>query len=449
MATLSHQPKTSSEDTPRASDSEQPNSEPGAANTEKSTAPELTTTAGPGPPPDGGLQAWLAVLGGFCTVFASFGWINCIGVFQDYYQNNQLTTYSPSAVAWIPSTESFMMFFWGPVAGLLADNYGPRVPILMGSFLHIFGLMMTSLSSEYYQFFLAQSVVSAIGCSLLFFPTLTAVGSYFVRHRALAFGIVVSGSSIGGVILPIMVTHLIPSIGFGWAMRSTAFLLLGLLVIANIILKSRLPPPKRAFQPKEFVKPFTELPFRLLALCAFFTYLGGFLPITFLIVQAREVGMSEELSSYLIPLFNGASTFGRIIPAQLGDVYGVFNVMIVNTLLAAIITLALWLPANANAPLIVYAILYGFTSGCTFSIMPAMVASFSNVQKIGVRSGTMYMMGSVGALIGSPIAGAIVDRQNGSYTGLVVFSGVGLFVGAAFAVASRQALVGKKVYAKI
>ena len=30
-----------------------------------------------GPPPDGGLQAWLVVAGGFCTVFASFGWINC------------------------------------------------------------------------------------------------------------------------------------------------------------------------------------------------------------------------------------------------------------------------------------------------------------------------------------------------------------------------------------
>ena len=28
-------------------------------------------------PPNGGLQAWLAVLGGFCLAFASFGWINC------------------------------------------------------------------------------------------------------------------------------------------------------------------------------------------------------------------------------------------------------------------------------------------------------------------------------------------------------------------------------------
>jgi hypothetical protein len=63
-----------------------------------------------------------------------------------------------------------MMFFWGPVVGKVTDNYGPRVPLAIGSFLHIFGLMMTSISKEYYQIFLSQSVVSAIGCSFLFYP---------------------------------------------------------------------------------------------------------------------------------------------------------------------------------------------------------------------------------------------------------------------------------------
>lgn len=28
--------------------------------------------------PDGGLDAWLVVLGGFCCLFCSFGWINCM-----------------------------------------------------------------------------------------------------------------------------------------------------------------------------------------------------------------------------------------------------------------------------------------------------------------------------------------------------------------------------------
>ena len=36
-------------------------------------------SAGPNPAdfPDGGLEAWLVVLGGFCAIFCSFGWINC------------------------------------------------------------------------------------------------------------------------------------------------------------------------------------------------------------------------------------------------------------------------------------------------------------------------------------------------------------------------------------
>lgn len=28
-------------------------------------------------PPEGGLKAWLAVMGAFCALFVSFGWINC------------------------------------------------------------------------------------------------------------------------------------------------------------------------------------------------------------------------------------------------------------------------------------------------------------------------------------------------------------------------------------
>ena len=27
--------------------------------------------------PDGGIRAWMVVLGGFCCLFCSFGWINC------------------------------------------------------------------------------------------------------------------------------------------------------------------------------------------------------------------------------------------------------------------------------------------------------------------------------------------------------------------------------------
>jgi hypothetical protein len=40
-------------------------------------AEPVSTKPDPKAFPDGGLEAWLVVAGGFCTVFASFGWINC------------------------------------------------------------------------------------------------------------------------------------------------------------------------------------------------------------------------------------------------------------------------------------------------------------------------------------------------------------------------------------
>ena len=55
--------------------------------------------------PDGGLAAWSAVFGGWCVLFTSFGWVDCIGIFQSQYQTDQLRDYTPSTIAWITSVE--------------------------------------------------------------------------------------------------------------------------------------------------------------------------------------------------------------------------------------------------------------------------------------------------------------------------------------------------------
>lgn len=159
---------------------------------------------GPNPAdfPDGGLRAWTVVAGSWCCMFASMGWINCIGVFQDYYQRNQLVSYSASSVAWISSTETFMMFLGAPFFGKLFDNFGPRYMLMVGTVCHVLGLMMTSLASEYYQFFLAQAILSALGASAIFYGCLNPIGSWFLKRRGLAFGIIAAGSSLAGVILP-------------------------------------------------------------------------------------------------------------------------------------------------------------------------------------------------------------------------------------------------------
>lgn len=62
------------------------------------------------------------------------------------------------------------LFVKGPIIGLLYDKFGPRYLIIGGTFLHVFGLMMTSISDQYYQILLSQGVCSAIGVSAIFQP---------------------------------------------------------------------------------------------------------------------------------------------------------------------------------------------------------------------------------------------------------------------------------------
>jgi hypothetical protein len=152
--------------------------------------------------PDGGLTAWSVCLGSWCCLFASFGWITCIGVFQTYYQENQLSNYNPSDVAWIPSTEIFVMQLGAPIFGKIFDNYGARYLLLFGTFFHIFGLMMASLGTQYYQLFLAQSICSAVGAAALFYGGMNALTTWFFKRRALALGLSASGASLGGVLMP-------------------------------------------------------------------------------------------------------------------------------------------------------------------------------------------------------------------------------------------------------
>jgi hypothetical protein len=61
------------------------------------------------------------------------------------------------------------MFANGAAVGKFYDNFGPFYVMLFGSTLHVFGVMMMSLSSEYYQFILAQGICSPLGASCLFY----------------------------------------------------------------------------------------------------------------------------------------------------------------------------------------------------------------------------------------------------------------------------------------
>ena len=210
--------------------------------------------------------------------------------------------------------------------------------------------------------------------SFLFTPALATVSRYFVTHRGLALGITVSGSSIGGVIWPIMLDQLLNSRGlsFGWTMRIVGFTMLPLLVIATLTVRS---PSKIPSQNKtntqavenskghktdlSISKSFTfQLMCAGLAICA----LGLFSPFFYVTSYATSLGMSASISFYLVSVINGASLFGRVLPGFLADRFGCFNLCSIAVFSSGLIAFC-WTKATNVAGLIVWSLAYGFASG--------------------------------------------------------------------------------------
>lgn len=196
--------------------------------------------------------------------------------------------------------------------GRVYDAYGPRWILLIGTFSHAFGLMMTSLSTKYYQIFLSQSVCSPIGAGLLFYPAISAVSTWFFKKRAFALGITTAGSSLGGVVFPIMVERLVSKVGFGWAMRCCAFLIFFLSVIAFLTVKSRIPPSPKPFRVMDFVDPLFELPYLLTGIASFLYYFGMFIPFAYIVLSGTAHGMPQHLAGYLVPILNAARLVGYV-----------------------------------------------------------------------------------------------------------------------------------------
>ncbi|KAH9919143.1 major facilitator superfamily domain-containing protein, partial [Fomitopsis serialis] len=195
--------------------------------------------------PDGGLQAWGAILGGWLISFCTFGYASSFGIYQDYYVLAGAST--SSNISWIGSLQLFFLFFLGLPAGRLFDAGYFRALTLGGSVLYLFCLFMLSLAdpTKYYQIILAQGIGMGIGGGLMLVPALSLQGHYWKRRRGMALGLVLTGSGCGGIIYPIMLNHLFNgSTGFHWGVRASAFLTLGLLVLAQFVMRTRLPSAK-------------------------------------------------------------------------------------------------------------------------------------------------------------------------------------------------------------
>ncbi|CCM05103.1 uncharacterized protein FIBRA_07310 [Fibroporia radiculosa] len=405
-----------------------------------------TLSDGSIPIPDGGLWAWLAILGGWSMNFCTVGYSTSFGVCQDYYVLAGAST--NSNISWIGSLQLFLTFIVGLPAGRLFDLGYFRPVVTLGSFLFVFSLFMLSLAdpSSYYQLLLSQGIGMGLAGGLLLTPSLAIQSHYWKKRRAMALGIVQSGSPFGGVVYPIMLNRLFNgSAGFAWGIRASAFLSLGLLLIANCIMRTRLPGGKNRLEgSKPSVKSImTHKPYVLAVLAMICLQLGIFFPYFYLQSWSRYYNLSDTLAFYMIAILNTGAVFGRMIPNAIADYAGQLNTFCPMICVTAILLFAMFGTTTPGA-IVIFAILYGFFSGACLSLLPAALSLMAKTPaEVGNRIGFCFFIMSFATLTGNPIDGALLGPNNQWYKALL-FNGILMVVGSSLLLTSRWLLAKER-----
>ncbi|KAK8057472.1 hypothetical protein PG996_011409 [Apiospora saccharicola] len=415
--------------------------------------------------PEGGLRAWLVVASAFCMAFASFGFMVSIGTLQDYWHTHQLSHLSSRDVGWIPSVFTYLSLALGLWVGPLFDRYGPRWIALVGSAGYLAMVFLLAECTQFWHFLLCCGFLGGVSAAALTTTPLAVVAHWFERRRGFAQGVVMIGSSFGGLTLPLILQATLPRYGYAWSIRILGFIFAGCLVVSNILMKARIPPLRsrqrrrsasqvQGEEKKEQGHPpivslaiFGDLRFSLLTVSVFGFEVVLFSTLGILPTYATLVNPSypiETTGFYLIAILNGASCLGRLGPGWLADKAGRFNMLLLMTIFTLVWMLALWLPLGQRSlgALYAFAALFGFGTGGWMALTPACVGQLCRADEFGRYYGTMYFVASLATLVCIPVSGELVESVGP--TAYVVFLCAVLALSLLSFIFSRWACLGKR-----
>ncbi|KAJ7859261.1 MFS general substrate transporter [Mycena leptocephala] len=339
----------------------------------------------------------MTVAGAWLILFSTFGYLYSFGVYEDFYVLQFLTNHTPSSIAWIGSFQLMMPFALGIVSGKLFDGGYFHAVEIAGGALFSFSVFMLSLAKSSH-----QGVGMGLGAGLTFVPSVTITSYHFSKRRSLSTGVVMSGSSAGATIFPIIqFSHLIPKIGFPSAVRASGYVVLGCVVLGNLMMKTRPRPARAVPDVKSF---FTDgaYPWAILGYTRLMIYIQLF---------AVQHSVGSSIAFYSIAIMNGAGAFGRIAANYLADMYGPFNLQVMCTLVTACTIWAV-LGVHTTGTLVLVSTLYGIFSGAWLALFIAVLASLArNPDEVGARTGIALALGSFGCLGSAPIQGALLTRN--------------------------------------
>ncbi|KAG1793944.1 major facilitator superfamily domain-containing protein [Suillus plorans] len=282
--------------------------------------------------------------------------------------------------------------------------------LLQCSFLFILSL---AKPDQYYQIFLSQGIGLGIATGLTNVPSFAAVSHHFQRRRAFAMGIVATGSSLGAILHPVVLNNLINGrLGFANGVRASAALNSGLLFIANLLMRTRLPPQPKIVSYTRVLQNSSRDGAYICACVGMAAFeFGYFFEAFYLQLDSTLHGLSQGFSFYSLTILNSGSFVGRLTGSVVAGYVGIPNTTIVSSLISSAVLFAM-IGLHSAASVAVIAVSYGVFSGGLIAMMSPLVSHLTpEFSHIGARMGITFAISSIGSLVGAPICGVVLTSH--------------------------------------
>lgn len=335
-----------------------------------------------------------------------------------------------------------------PLVGGLVDRYGPRI-VLSGSMVMIgAGLLLTSVTDNFWSLRLAFGVIASIGFAGSSSVAASVIAAqWFVKRRGLAIGLLTAAFSLGQMVIVPMSIYLISQIGWRDAFRVLAMIMLiGILPLVAIFLRSKpqeigirpfgagddwveKPLPKRArglWSPdlgKIFRSPYfwpLALPYFI---CGFTT--SGLMD-THLIPFAQEMHMHKADVATTISLLALFNFFGSAAAGYFSDRWDKGK-MLVAIYGLRVFTVLFLLTVREPLALMIFGVAFGLVDFATVAPTSALSAELFSGSSLGMVYGWISLSHQLGAASGSFIPGLLYDWTGGYQASFILASGMLIF----------------------
>lgn len=365
-------------------------------------------------------RGWIVVAGALIVLMLGYGSLYSFGAFfpdlsRDFHANRADTSLVFAVAACITLS-------LGALSGPVADRFGPRVTVGFGTVLCAGGLWFAGSAHGLGQI-QAAYVALGVGIGCLYVPSIGAVQRWFVRRRAFASGIAVSGIGIGTLVLPPLAAFLIESHGWRAAYRVFALAMLAAGLIGVLCIEHS--PERRAARAGDpgpavdasgatLGQALRARPFWLLYAASFASSFGLFIPFVHLAPYAVDHGLGRTFGVTLVGLIGVGSVCGRLLLGSTADRMG-RRTSLAATFVAMTLTILLWLGGPHPVLLIAFALIFGVFYGGFVALMPSVVMDYFGGRNVSAIIGALYTSAGVGTLFGPTFAGYAFD-VTGSYT---------------------------------